>query len=107
MDAHQKTLLFEIKIKPQNTSKYTVFQGNQPPERQHRSPSKNKVQNRGAFLAAKKFIASSPPQPRIPPQTHHQNTTPKHPLFPKHPSKTPQNQKTNHLPPPTKKIQKQ
>jgi hypothetical protein len=78
-----------------------------PLKKPHPQPPQNKVQNRGAFLAVKKSVASSPSPPRIPPQIHHRNTTPKHPLFPKHPLKTPQNDKTNHLTPPTKKIQKQ
>jgi hypothetical protein len=35
------------------------------------------------------MAAERPPQPRNPPQTHHQNTTSKTTLFPKHPLKMP------------------
>jgi len=38
---------------------------------------------------AKKTTVSQPRLPRSPPQLHHKNTTPNHPLFAKNPAKTP------------------
>jgi hypothetical protein len=50
-----------------------------------------KIQKHGVFFGAENHDVKTPYPPRIPPRSHHQNTTPKHPLFPKHPSKTQQN----------------
>jgi hypothetical protein len=52
---------------------------------------KNKVEIRGMFFTAQKQAVTAPRLPRIPPQLHHENTTPKTPIFTKHPSKTPAN----------------
>jgi hypothetical protein len=49
----------------------------------------NKVEIRGMFLSTKKQAINAPQLPRIPPQLHHQNTTPKTPILPKPPLKTP------------------
>jgi hypothetical protein len=51
--------------------------------------TKNKVENRGMFFSTQKQAATAPHSPRIPPQLHHKNTTPKTPNLPKPPSKTP------------------
>jgi hypothetical protein len=51
----------------------------------------NKVEIHGMFFSTQKHAATAPRLPRIPPQLHHKNTTPKTPIFPKHPSKTPTN----------------
>jgi hypothetical protein len=51
----------------------------------------NKYQSRGMFLSSAQHGVLYPRQPRISPQIHQQNTTPKRDLSPKHPSKTRQN----------------
>jgi hypothetical protein len=51
--------------------------------------TKNKVEIRGMFFSTQKHAVTAPRLPRIPPQLHHKNTTPKTPISPKHPSKTP------------------
>jgi hypothetical protein len=49
----------------------------------------NKVEIHGMFLAPKKQAINAPQLPRIPPQLHHQNATPKTRNLPQPPSKTP------------------
>jgi hypothetical protein len=49
----------------------------------------NKVEIRGMFFSTQKQAINAPRLPRIPPQLHHKNTTPKTPISPKPPLKTP------------------
>jgi hypothetical protein len=86
MDARQKTLFVQNQNQIPKPAKYYSFP--RQPTAQETTPLENKVENRGVFLAAQKFIALHPHQPRVSPQSHHQNTTTKQALFPKHPSKT-------------------
>jgi hypothetical protein len=64
------------------------------PDRHHpqrltkRKLTKNKVQNSGIFLDAKKRPSNTPRFTSNSPQLHHKNTTQKHPFFPKPPEKT-------------------
>jgi hypothetical protein len=46
------------------------------------------VQKVGVFSSSEKTPVRTPRSPRIPPRSHQQKTIPKHPLFPKDPSKT-------------------
>jgi hypothetical protein len=60
--------------------------------------TKNKVEIRGMFFSTQKHAVTAPRLPRIPPQLHHKNTTPKTHIFPKHPSKTPIKPHLSHIP---------
>jgi hypothetical protein len=63
---------------------------------------KNKVEIREEVFSAQKHAVITPRLPRIPPQLHHKNTTPKTRTSPKHPLKTPDKpQKIPHPPRPT------
>jgi hypothetical protein len=52
------------------------------------SSAKNKLQKPVLFFFQQKHAASRPRLPRIPPQTHHKNTTSKTPFSQKTPVKT-------------------
>jgi hypothetical protein len=45
----------------------------------------NKVEIRGMFFSTQKQAINAPRLPRIPPQLHHKNTTPKTPILQKPP----------------------
>jgi hypothetical protein len=62
-------------------------------------PEENKGEIRGVFFNTQKHAVIAPRLPRIPPQLHHKNTTPKTRIFPKHPSKTPANRQQRPTPP--------
>ncbi|WP_216843083.1 hypothetical protein, partial [Granulicella sp. S190] len=51
--------------------------------------NENKLEKVGTLSASKKHVANNQPQPRKPPQLHHQNTTSKTRISAKHPVKTP------------------
>jgi hypothetical protein len=62
-------------------------------------PKKIKLKSVAYFSTPKNTLSSQPRLPRIPPQLHHKNTTPKTRIFPKHPSKTPANRQQRPTPP--------
>jgi len=53
---------------------------------------KNKFQESGVFFGVDLSTINSPRFTMLPPHIYHQNTTPKHALFPQPPSKTPAKQ---------------
>jgi hypothetical protein len=68
--------------------------------------TENKVEKSGMFLVPRKRGAKSPRLPRNPPQSHHEFTIQKTPLFAHPPQKRPQNRRNHPLNRPTFFIRK-